>query len=116
MGVIYRHKINEFKALISEEYPLSSTLGKFEYEEIALIFIKEAVKKREWPELEVSPVEIAEKMADLGYLSRCRPPAKSPAWNDLEWLTIGTYQITNEALDIIIERRKNLAKKRKERR
>lgn len=105
MDIKYRHKPGEFRELISEEYPLIDTLGKSEYEQIALQFLKTAVRRRAWPALRITSVHTAEEMADAGYLFRCESPIEVQNWRGVYWQKAGRYQITNEALEAILKRK-----------
>ena len=116
MGVRYKYEPKEFRrflkvkddsSITGETSDLGSTLGKSEWEEIAGNFLEKAIDKNEWPELEIKNVEDAEEMADVGYLFRCSPPVKEPEYNKLGWLRAGTYQITNEALENILNKKEN---------
>jgi len=113
MGVIYKHKPEEFKKYVTLEnktsiagktHPLESKFGKFEFEKIVEEFIDTGVKNNKWPELEIKNIEIAERMADIGYLSRCSAPVNDPRPNKMGYLAYGTYMITNEALEQILEK------------
>lgn len=111
MGVRYKFETSDFKHLASKEDKSSLSgktntltgLGKSEYEEIAQEFINKAVASGKWPELELKNVINAEQMADSGYLFRCKPAIKDPCWSSISYIVYGTYQITNEALENILE-------------
>ena len=113
MGVRYKYEPKQFKQFLKIEdkfsisgktNPLVGTLGKQEWEKIAGEFLEKAVREDRWSELEIKDVEDAEMMADIGYLFRCRPFIKNPAWNQSGYIAYGTYDITNEALEAILER------------
>jgi len=102
MGVRYKHKPKDFEKILKDDYGFSSTLGKSEYEEIAKEIIEESVKKGDWVQKKISNVNEAEEMADMGLLFRISPPVKKPRYDECGWLCPGIYEITNEALESIL--------------
>jgi len=113
MGVRYNYEPNQFKiyvpikdetSLTGKKNFLSGTLGKSEWEDIAGEFLEKAVTKNQWQELEVIRVQEAEMMANAGLLFRCKPFVKDPRWNYEGYVSYGTYQITNEALEAILKK------------
>jgi len=102
MAVRYKHKPKDFEEILNNKEGFSSTLGKSEYEQIARGIIEESFKKGDWVQKEISDVILAEGMADRGLLFRIRPPIKKPRYDECGWLCFGIYEITNEALGMIL--------------
>ena len=101
MAVRYKYKPKDFEDILKND-AFASTLGKFQYEEIAKEIIEESVKKGDWVQKEIEDVGRAEEMADNGLLFRIRPPVKEPKYDELGWLCCGIYEITNEALEMVL--------------
>ena len=104
MAVRYEHKPEDFEEILKDKNGLSSTLGKFEYEGIAKQIIEESIKKGNWIQKEIKNVNMAEDMADAGLLFRIRSPLKNPRHDECGWVYCGTYEITNEALELILNK------------
>ncbi len=101
MAVRYKHQPKDFENILKNN-ACSSTLGKSEDEGIAKEIIEESVKKGSWVQKEIRNVDGAEEMADSGLLFRISPPVKKPKYNQFGWLCYGIYEITNEALEMIL--------------
>jgi len=113
MGVLYKYEPKQFEDFLPKEdkgsidytnHPLEGMFGKSEYEEIITEFIDKGVKSDKWPELELRDVGVAEKMADVGFLSRCSPVLQDPRSHRLGFIAYGTYMITNESLERVLEK------------
>lgn len=107
MAVRYKYKPSDFELILKDEFGFVDTLGKFEYESVVKGIIEDSIKNGEWVQKELEDVHTAEKMADNGLLFRISPPVKHPRYDELGWLCYGKYEITNEALEIILTRFQN---------